>query len=204
MFDALGYAEESRLLKEFTTQFAAFRALDRNVLDLAVENTNIKAQQIAFGPAQASVDEFSQALEAVAGVTAGEPNWRVQALVAQALAAVREIQVLQAPHIAEANDAAMTRMEAQMTASEKMARAARQTLATVIQPASTARLTTATAALDRFMALNGELVALSRRNTNVRSLALALGQKRTLTSACQDTLRALQESLAQRGFTATR
>jgi hypothetical protein len=54
------------------------------------------------------------------------------------------------------------------------------------------------------MALNGELVALSRRNTNVRSLALALGQKRTLTSACQDTLRALQESLAQRGFTATR
>ena len=40
------------------------------------------------------------------------------------VAAVLEIQVLQAPHIAEADDAAMTRMEGQMTASEAAARKA--------------------------------------------------------------------------------
>jgi len=118
MFEALDYAEESRLLKEFNTRFAEFRTLDRNVLELAVANTNTKAQQLAFGPAQSSVDELDRALEAVA-VASGEPNWRVQALVARTLAAVRAIQLLQAPHIAEATDAAMTRMEAQMAASEK-------------------------------------------------------------------------------------
>jgi hypothetical protein len=133
MFEALDYAEESRLLKEFNTRFAEFRTLDRNVLELAVANTNTKAQQLAFGPAQSSVDELDRALEAVA-VASGEPNWRVQALVARTLAAVRAIQLLQAPHIAEATDAAMTRMEAQMAASEKTARASLQMLSSVTPP----------------------------------------------------------------------
>ncbi len=47
-------------------------------------------------------------------------------------------------------------------------------------PASRPQLAKATAAFDRFMALNGELVTLSRRNTNVRSLALSLDQKQKL------------------------
>jgi hypothetical protein len=54
------------------------------------------------------------------------------------------------------------------------------------------------------MQLNAQIVALSRRNTNVRSLALALGQKRTLTASCQQDLQALQDALAQRDFKATR
>jgi len=203
MFEALDYAEESRLLKEFNTRFAEFRTLDRNVLELAVANTNTKAQQLAFGPAQSSVDELDRALEAVA-VASGEPNWRVQALVARTLAAVRAIQLLQAPHIAEATDAAMTRMEAQMAASEKTARASLQMLSSVTPPSATPRLAAATAALDRFMDLNGQIVALSRQNTNVRSLSMTLGLKRMLTTACQDTLRALENTLAERGYTATR
>jgi hypothetical protein len=54
------------------------------------------------------------------------------------------------------------------------------------------------------MALNAEIIALSRRNTNVRSLALSLDQKRTLTAACETSLRELQNALAKRGFTGTR
>jgi hypothetical protein len=54
------------------------------------------------------------------------------------------------------------------------------------------------------MDLNRQIIALSRRNTNVRSLALALGQKRTLTAACEEDLRALQDALAARDFKATR
>ena len=52
--------------------------------------------------------------------------------------------------------------------------------------------------------LNAQLIALSRRNTNVRSLALSLGQKRMLTATCEDSLRALQDALGKRGFSATR
>jgi len=128
----------------------------------------------------------------------------MKALVATALAAVREIQVLQAPHIAEADEAAMTRMEKQMATEEASARSALATLGAMTQPASRPHLAAATAALDRFIGLNAQIMALSRRNTNVRSLALTLGQKRTLTAACEDRLQALQDALAKREFKATR
>ena len=65
-------------------------------------------------------------------------------------------------------------------------------------------LAAATAALDRFMDLNGQIIALSRRNTNVRALALSLDQKRTITVTCEDSLRALRDALAKRGSIATR
>ena len=48
----------------------------------------------------------------------------VDALVARATAAVLEIQVIQARHIAESDEAAMSRMEAEMAASEAAARKA--------------------------------------------------------------------------------
>lgn len=200
----LGYSNETGLLEEFKSRFAEYRVLDRNILELAVENTNLKAQRLSFGPAQAAADAFRDSLAAIAPGNPAKDAWRVKALVATAIAAVREIQVLQGPHIAEADEAAMTRMEKQMATEEASARSALATLGTMTEPASGPHLAAATAALDRFMSLNAQIIALSRRNTNVRSLALALGQKRTLTAACEDRLHALQDALAKREFTATR
>jgi len=200
---SLGYSNETRLLEEFSSRFSEYRALDRTILDLAVENTNLKAQRLSFGPAQEAADAFGTSLEALA-VSDTKDTWRLKALVATAEAAEREIQIQQAPHIAESDEAAMTRMEKQMAASEATARTALVTLASVVQPASRPQLGTAMQALDRFMELNAQIVALSRRNTNVRSLALSLGQKRTLIAACEDSLGALQDALAKREFTATR
>ena len=98
----------------------------------------------------------------------------------------------------------MTRIEKRMATEEASARSALGTLRSLTQQASGPRLAAAAAALDRFMGLNAQIIELSRRNTNVRSLALALGQKRTLTAACEDRLHALQDALAKREFTATR
>ena len=131
-------------------------------------------------------------------------KWQAEALVARAVETVREIQVLQAPHIADADDAVMTHMEQRMGTSEAAARSAVEKVATLVPPASRPRLAAATAALNQFMDLNAQIIALSRRNTNVRSLALALDQKRTLTAACSESLHALQDALAKRGFTGTR
>jgi hypothetical protein len=47
-------------------------------------------------------------------------------------------------------------------------------------------------------------VALSRRNTNVRSLALSLTARPPLAAACDGSLRALQDALAKEASTATR
>ena len=203
LLTALQYSNELRLLDEFNQRFAEYRKLDRSVLDLAVENTNLKAQRLSFGPAQEAADAFQNSLDALMPATQAD-TWRVKALGATAVAAVREIQAMQAPHIAESDDAAMTRIEKRMTAAEGEARNALKTLSGLVVPGSRPQLAAASSALDRFVDFNTQLVGLSRRNTNVRSLALSLGQKRMLTAVCEDSLRALQDALGKRGFSATR
>ena len=204
MLRDLGYSNEAGMLEEFSRRFSEYRALDKGILDLAVENTNLKAQRLSFGAVQEAADAFRDSLEALVHTDRTEQAWHAQALVATAVAAVREIQVLQAPHIAESDEAAMSRLEKKAADSEATARRALETLASLVQPDVRPQLAPATAALDRFMGLNAQVVALSRRNSNVRSLALSLGQKRTLTAACEDSLRQLQDALSKRGFPGTR
>ena len=54
------------------------------------------------------------------------------------------------------------------------------------------------------MKVNATILELSRRNTNVRSLALTLNQKGQLTNACEESLRGLREALAKRTIGGTR
>jgi hypothetical protein len=203
ILQGLNYSDELRMLDEFSRRFADYREVDRRILDLAVENTNLKAQRLAFGPAQEAADAFRDAVESVEPATAANA-WQVRGLAAAAVTTVREIQVLQAPHIADADDAVMTRMEKRMATSETAARAALKTLSGLISASSRPRLAAAAAALDRFMELNAQVIALSRRNTNVRSLALSLDQKRPLIAACEQSLHTLRDSLGSRGFTGIR
>jgi hypothetical protein len=200
---SLGYSAEARLLDEFNTAFAEYRALDDTILELAVQNTNLKAQRLSFGAAREAADAFVTAVERASPLAASD-GWRVKALAATAAARVRQIQVLQAPHIAEADDATMTSVEKQMATSEAAARSAVEALGTAVSRESRPHIAAATAALNRFMAVHAEILALSRRNSNVRSLALTLGQKRTLTAKCEEALRALQEALAKRTVGGTR
>jgi hypothetical protein len=196
----LGYSSESHLLEEFEQQFTEYRTLDANILGLAVENTNLKAQRLSFGAAQQAADAFNEAVDPIARSAPAQAQWHAAALAATAVAAVRGIQVLQAPHISEPDDAAMARIEERMVGFERSARGALQEMTGLLSPESRSRLAAATAALDRFMAVNAEIIGLSRRNSNVRSLALSLGQKRTLAARCEETLRSLQDALAQRSL----
>jgi hypothetical protein len=94
----------------------------------------------------------------------------------------------------------MTRIEARMTASEAAARKTLASLAAVVSAPARPRLAEATAALDKFMAVHAQIIGLSRRNTNVRSLALSLSEKPAAARACTDRLRDLGDSLAKRGY----
>jgi hypothetical protein len=199
----LAYADEAVLLQEFRAAFAKYQTLDREVLQLAVENTNLKAQRLSFGPAHEAANALRDSLDAVTRTVPEKESWHARALAATAVLAVREIEVLQAPHIAAAEDAVMTQLEKQMATSEANARSALQGLASLSKPAPPA-LDAASKVLMQFMSTNGAIVTLSRRNSNVRSLALSLGQKRTLTAACEHSLEALSDRLAKRDFTATR
>ena len=204
ILQSLGYAAELQHLDAFKARFAEYQALDKEILPLAVENTNLKAQRMSFGPAQEASDAFRSSLEAAGKSAASKDVDAVAALVGRATAALLEIQVIQARHIAEADEAAMSRMEARMTASEAAAQNALDTLKKRLPSSAAAELTAATAAFERFKMTNAEIVRLSRRNSNVRSLALSMGRKRTVTAQCDDDLRALDEALSKHEFGATR
>jgi hypothetical protein len=199
---SLGYADEARTLDGFSRCFAEYQKVDHDVLALAVENTNLKAQRLSFGPVREAADAFRDALEDLAKSASPKDRARDEATSLRAILAVRDIQILQAPHIAEADDASMSRIEAGMAAREATAREALKTLGG--RPETGAALAAATGALDRFEKLSTELIALSRRNTNVKSLALSLKPKPALTATCDASLEALETALAKRGFTATR
>jgi hypothetical protein len=201
ILESLGYGEDLRQLETFKGRFEEYRRLDDEILPLAVENTNLKAQRLSFEPAREAADAFRSALDTAVRSASAKDSSRARELAATAQIGVLEILALQAPHIAEARDEVMARFEEQMKMSAANARKALAGLQGLSAPADVAN---ATAALDRFLSIHDQIVALSRRNTNVRSLALSFGRKRTVTAECEDQLRALEQALAKHEFTATR
>jgi hypothetical protein len=203
LLPSLGFDDEMRVLREFTSRFAEFRTLDAEILPLAVENTNLKAQQLSFGRGRDAADEFRKALDAVVRAAGPRDACWADAQAARAGSAIYQIQVLQQPHIAEGDMDAMKRMEAEMATAEAAARKLLEQLKSKL-PEAAPQLASAGAALDRFKAIHAEILSLSMRNSDVRSLALSLGRKRTVIAQCDEQLRALQELLAKRSLEATR
>jgi hypothetical protein len=201
--ESLRYRDDLRHLEDFESRFKEYRRLDDEILPLAVENTNLKAQRLSFGPSREAAQAFQAALEQAIG-TSGKESCCGAVVAARARIAVFEIQVAYAPHIAEAQDAAMTQMETQMTASATRAQKSLDELRGMLSSASRAQLDMGAAALNRFLSVHKEIISLSRRNSDVRSLALSLGEKRKVTAECEAHLQALEEALAKHEFVATR
>jgi len=202
--EALDYRDDLRHLDDFEARFKEYRRLEDEILPLAVENTNLKAQRLSFGPSREAAQSFEAALERAIGTSVSKPTCCAEAVAARARMAVLEIRVMYAPHIAEAQDAAMTAMETQMTAAVGRVQQAVDELRAMLPSTATAQLDAAAAALDRFLSIHKEIITLSRRNSDVRSLALSLGAKRRVTAECEADLQALAEALAKHEFTATR
>jgi hypothetical protein len=203
LIDGLGYADEKQHLAEFENRFEEYRKIDAEILPLAVQNTNLKAQRLSFDSGRAAVVAFRTALAALAKPAAGAQKCCVEALVAKAGAALLEIEVIEAQHIAESEDAKMSLMEAQMMDLDRQAHQALDDLGKAVGQ-SEKPLGDAVVALTRFEAINADIIKLSRQNSNVRSLALSLGRKRTLTAQCDDALRELEAALSKHEFRATR
>src|SRR5450432_441245 len=200
---SLAFPAEIGFLNEFKNHFAEYEKIDRAILELAVENTNLKAQRLSFGPARQAADSFRDSLEKLGAVRAAD-RCRLESAITKAVLAVREIQVLQAPHIAESQDSVMTELEKQMDTLQAGARQEVTTLEPLVEVQGRSNLAAAVAALDRFQEISKEIVKLSRRNSNVRSLELSLRQKPAVTAAADQDLLSLQEALAKEGFAATR
>ena len=191
-----GNAREKDLLGQFSAAFAEFKRIDDDLLAMAVKNTNIKAYGLAFGPAQQLVDNMNGALSKIVTKSAAWPEFRNTAMLALgAEAAVLRIQALLAPHIAEESDQNMDELEARMNEHAREVQGNLDGLAAYPKLAGDSELEAAASAFRQYSAVKTQILALSRENTNVRSLAISLTQKRKVMLACQETLAALQQAI---------
>jgi hypothetical protein len=193
-----GTSRELDLFAQFSEVFSQFQRIDSDLLALAVKNTNLKAYGLAFGPAEKLIDEMNEALSKIVTKSADWPESRAIALLALgAESAALRIQILLAPHIAEESDKKMDELEAQMSEQARVVQKALDALATLPKIGGDPDMGTAASAYRRYGVVRTQILALSRENTNVRSLSISLSQKRRVMLLCQETLAALQQAITE-------
>ena len=195
-----GTRSEEALLARFSQAFAEFRRIDNELLALAVQNTNLKAQRLAFGPAAAAVKEMDAALSRN---VAEHTHWtsrdtvRGSRLADDARIRSLRIQTLLFPHIAEESDRKMDELETLMAKEDREIRRDLESLTTLTRSAGSSDIDMAKARYDEFGRIRSQIIKLSRENTNVRSLTISLNRKRKAMAMCQDALAALEQAIRQ-------
>jgi hypothetical protein len=191
-----GAQGETELLAQFSRAFAEFQHIDGDLLALAVKNTNIKAYNLAFGPATTALGEANAALARLVAAHSDSPEAKaIMALAFGAEISALRIQTLLPPHIAEESDAKMDELEASMAVEDSQVRKNLESLGALRELGKDPELATAKTRYAEFTTFKARILALSRENTNVRSLSISLNQKRKAMLACQATLGDLQQAI---------
>ncbi len=193
-----GTQVEKELFNQFSELLAEFQRIDNNLLDLAVKNTNIKAYSLAFGPATAALNEMNAALSRLIALNAGSPKGKQVMLLAYGaeISGLR-LQTLIPPHIAEESDQKMDELEILMSKEDKQILKNLDELTALKNLKQKANLATAVSSYTQFSKIKAQILALSRENTNVKSLSISLNQKRKVMLLCQDTLNKLQQAILE-------
>ncbi len=197
-----GTQAERGLLDQFSQAFTEFQRVDKDLLDLAVKNTNLKAYDLAFGPAADALDEMNRALSRIIAAHIDSPDAKkVMLLAFGAQIDVLHIQTLLPPHIAEESDRKMDKLEASMAREDAQVRKGFDGLKALPSLSGDVDLAKAASSYARFSKIRVEILKLSRENTNVRSLAISLNQKRKVTLLCQGVLGALKQAIMEEPVT---
>ena len=196
---------EIELFREFDGAWAELRKIDQVVLELAGENTNIKAANLSFGQGSLAMKRFEEALTDLnRSKTSSRKDNQIAELVCNALTAGLKIHYLHAPHIAAANDNEMDKIEAEIGQQNEVIKSSLGALKHLLPMEKQASLREAEAAYDELTRVTAEVVALSRQNTNIKSFELSLGRKRKVTAQCDEILQKLEEAVRSKAFTGTR
>ncbi len=191
-----GAPGEKELLAQFSTAFAELEHVDDDLLSLAVKNTNVKAYSLAFGPAAAVLADANVALTHLATDNADLPEGKtILTLAYGAEISALRIQALLPPHIAEESDAKMDALEARMATEDAHVTRSLHDLAALPKVGKDPALGVAASRYADFSSLRTQILALSRENTNVRSLSISLNQKSKVLRVCQGALGALQQAI---------
>jgi hypothetical protein len=192
-------AQELKLLQEFDGAWPEFLQTDKTILDFAVQNTNLKAARLSFGPGRETLGRLEKA---IGRLTSGQPL--IERAACRILTAGWEILALHAPHIAASEDQRMDEIEAALRRLQTEMADSFRALKSRIPPGKQADLQETEKAFKELQKITAQVIAWSRQNTNIKSFELSLGRKRKISARCDEILAALEEAVRSQGFKATR
>lgn len=194
------FQRETLLLNEFNACWSQYRKLDETILNLAVQNTNLKAQKISSTQGTQEIARLEESLNNIVQRN-NKANQCGEAVMPayEALTASLKIFALHKPHIEEADDTQMDEIEQSIKSYDESAKKALNTLSGISALSDNPDLKNAQTAYNRFMKLTSEVLRLSRMNTNIKSAELSLGKKRLVSSQCQEILATLQKTVHDQG-----
>jgi hypothetical protein len=197
--------QETEMINEFNSCWAQYRKLDETILDLAIQNTNLKAQKISATQCAQELARFEASLNRLIHRNTNDSQCNKAVMLSyEALTAGLNIFALHKPHIEEADDQEMDKIEQSVKSYDESARKALESLRSITGLSDNEDLKHAETAYEQFMNLTGEVLKLSRMNTNIKSADLSLGKIRLISSQCQEILATLQETVQAQQFKATR
>jgi hypothetical protein len=200
-----GTSKEQETAAEFDSCWREFRKLDEEILDLATQNTNLKAQKLSATQFYHEVAVFEKSLRTLIqrDMQHNRPGF-ITVYSYESITAILQLSALHEEHIAEADDREMDLIERRMKDYLDTAKKALQKLHSFPELRGNAELANAESVYKSIVEINAEVVRLSRLNTNIKSTALSLGKKRLISAKCQEILGALQETIESHRFKATR
>jgi hypothetical protein len=205
LIDASHLQDEKKLMVEFDGCWMELRKLDQIILELAVQNTNLKAASLSREKGAEAMGRFEHALKEIGQSYTATPNeGRVEKSIYHAITNGLKIYNLHSPHIAESSDEKMDQIEAEMKTEENEVSKSLDELSGITGEECRESLSQAKTAFFDFMDVTAMVIKLSRQNSNIKSLELSLGRKRKVTAQCDEVLAAFQETVQSRNFRATR
>jgi hypothetical protein len=205
LIEAEKMGREVDILREFSACWERFLQIDQELLPLSVMNTNLKAYDLSYGSAGKALKQLEQSLNSLmSSKVSKDKACEIARLSLRTLSAALKIHALQSPHIAESREEKMDEIETTIQTENALINQSLDALSVLMNPVDKPLLEAAKSAYTEFWVINAEVMKLSRQNSNVRSLALSIGQKRKATVQCQDILAALEEAIQSKAYKATR
>src|SRR4029450_5142866 len=150
-----GTRQDGELFHEFSGCWDKLQEIDREVLSLAVQNTNLKAFRLSFVPAAETMRSMEEALNHLMDAVASSPDaGKITRLAAKAVMGALNIYTLQAPHIAESTVTRMDEIEAVMQSLDTQVTNALQSLQALVDESGQPLLAAAWASYKDFQKLN--------------------------------------------------
>jgi methyl-accepting chemotaxis protein len=209
LIDSSPDSGEQQQLAEFLRGWQAFVANQKDVLDLAVQNTNVKGQALLQEEIREQLDAIEGLLAAVRlrqdsqeqSQEAPVDAQRARALrqldhhLANAMIACNETLNLLYAHLNSPEDSEMNQLDTQIAASQSKLETSLQQAKLLVDEVDRPDVSQAITEIQPLRKLIRRLQELSRTNSNVRSSNLTLTKTVALTTECDSSLERLLKIL---------